>query len=103
TAGGPCSRGGRIMASALGIGVTVSGAVSLGAYEGGVLAALLCCVQELGRTAQWPVRVDAIGGASAGSITGLLPARTLLAGLDPLDVQHKAWVDAPSLTRLGRG
>jgi len=44
------------------IGLTISGAVSLGAYEGGALAALLVAVQEM----QGAVVVDAITGASAG-------------------------------------
>jgi predicted acylesterase/phospholipase RssA len=83
------------------ISLTISGAVSLGAYEGGVLAALLHCLQLLGPDA--PVRIDAIGGASAGSITALLSARTLLAGLDPVDVMRRAWVKTPSLRQLERG
>ena len=56
--------------------------MSLEAFEGGVLAALLLCLQVLGPNS--PVRIDAVGGASAVSITALLTARTLLAGLNPM-------------------
>src|SRR5438067_78887 len=87
--------------SELRVSLTISGAVSLGAYEGGVLAAIVGCLQEL--APRWPVRIDAMGGASPGSITALLTARTLLGGLDAIDVMHKAWVEAPSLRQLERG
>ena len=82
------------------VGLTISGAISLGAYEGGALAALLVAVQEANREEREAVRVDAIAGASAGSITGVLAARTLLEGLDPVDVMWRSWVKAPDLKRL---
>jgi predicted acylesterase/phospholipase RssA len=82
------------------IALTISGAVSLGAYEGGALAALLVGVQRLLKEQEPPVRIDAIGGASAGSITGVLAARTLLAGLDPVRVMWEAWVRRDSLSAL---
>ena len=68
------------------IAFTISGAISLGAFEGGALAALLVAVQRIQTDDPNIVRIDAIGGASAGSIAGLLAARTLLAGLDPVRV-----------------
>jgi predicted acylesterase/phospholipase RssA len=79
------------------IGLTISGAVSLGAYEGGALAALLTAVQAMGPEA---VVIDAITGASAGAITAVLTAQTLLRGLDPVDAMVKSWVELPSLARL---
>lgn len=84
------------------IGLTISGAVSLGAYEGGALAALLLAVQELHREQQTdpPVVIDAMGGASAGSITAMLAARTLHAGLDPVHVMAESWVRRDSLAAL---
>jgi hypothetical protein len=48
------------------IALTISGAVSLGAYEGGALAALVAAAQALSRDGEPPLRIDAIGGASAG-------------------------------------
>lgn len=89
-----------VFAADLRIALTISGAVSLGAYEGGALAALLVAVQRLLRVSPPPIRIDAIGGASAGSITGLLATRTLLAGLDPVYVMHEAWVRRDSLAAL---
>src|SRR5438552_2754213 len=44
------------------IGLTISGAVSLGAYEGGALAALMTAVQAVPDQ----LRVDAVSAASAG-------------------------------------
>ncbi len=82
------------------IALTISGAVSLGAYEGGALAALLLAVQDLSAEDDPPVRIDAIGGASAGSITGVLAARALLEGLDPVYVMSESWVKRDSLGAL---
>jgi hypothetical protein len=79
------------------IALTISGAVALGAYEGGALAALLCAIRGLCQGDDPAVRVDAIGGASAGSITGMLAARCLLEGIDPLYVMREAWVERDSL------
>ena len=84
------------------IGLTISGAIALGAFEGGALAALLTGVQGVNsrRGERDSLRVDVIAGASAGSMTGLLAARTLLAGLDPLKVMREAWVQMPQLGAL---
>jgi len=78
------------------IGLTISGAVSLGAYEGGALAALLVAVQEM----QGAVVVDAITGASAGGITAVLAARCLARGCDPVEAMTASWVDLPDLESM---
>jgi predicted acylesterase/phospholipase RssA len=80
------------------IALTISGAVALGAYEGGALAALLAALGALCEGDDPPVRIDAIGGASAGSITGMLAARCLLEGIDPVYVMREAWVKRDSLS-----
>lgn len=80
------------------VALTISGAVALGAYEGGALAALLCAIRELCQGNEPSVRIDAIGGSSAGSITGLLAARCLLEGIDPVYVMREAWVERDSLS-----
>jgi predicted acylesterase/phospholipase RssA len=84
------------------IGLTISGAIALGAFEAGALAALLVGVQAVNATpdGQDTLRVDVIAGASAGSMTGLLAARILLAGLDPIETMHSAWVRMPQLDDL---
>jgi hypothetical protein len=84
------------------VALTISGAVALGAYEGGALAALLLAAQELcDLDPDHPVlRIDVIGGASAGSITALLAGRTLTEGLDPIQVMRQAWVVEGSLSNL---
>jgi hypothetical protein len=80
--------------------LTISGAVSLGAYEGGALAALLYAIRELTAGENPALAVDVISGASAGSITGLLTARTLLMGHDPETVMAGAWVTGDSISNL---
>lgn len=80
------------------IALTISGAVALGAYEGGALAALLRAIGPLCEGDDPQVRVDAIGGASAGSITGMLAARCLLEGIDPVYVMREAWIERDSLS-----
>jgi predicted acylesterase/phospholipase RssA len=85
------------------IGLTISGAIALGAYEGGALAALLAAVQAVAEKRPGALRIDAMAGASAGSITAVLAARALVAGLDPLDVMYGAWVTAPQLEKLTNG
>jgi hypothetical protein len=76
------------------VALTLPGAVSLGAYEGGALAALLVAVQALGEDV---VVVDSIASASAGSISALLAARALLRGADPIALLTRTWVELASI------
>jgi hypothetical protein len=82
------------------IGLTISGAVALGAYEGGALAALLVALRSIQEQAPGEVAIDAIAGASAGSMTGVLTARGLLTRDDPLELMYQAWVQDPSLKSM---
>lgn len=82
------------------IALTLPGAVSLGAYEAGALAALLVGAQELNRTRPGALIVDTVAGASAGSITGVVAARIVLAGQRPVPVLRRLWVEAPSLRNM---
>jgi predicted acylesterase/phospholipase RssA len=90
------------------IGLTISGAISLGAFEGGALAALLAGIQGVNeherKTNSEPVsvRVDTIAGASAGSITALVAARTALEGIDPVKSMWGSWVELPDMKKLLR-
>jgi Patatin-like phospholipase len=77
--------------------LTLPGAVSLGSYEGGALAALLIAAQTLGDDV---LLIDSIAAASAGSITGLLASRALLRGTDPVDLMRQAWVEQVSLAAM---
>src|SRR5215467_10966268 len=89
------------------IALTISGAVSLGAFEGGALAALIAGVQGTqvhNHDREDPdLRIDAIGGSSAGAITAVMAARAVTAGLDPIEMLRGAWVDDVSLPLLLRG
>ena len=80
--------------------LTISGAVSLGAYEAGVLAGLLCAIRPLCAGDDPAIRLDAIGGASAGSMAGLLAARCLTAGYDPVYVMEQVWVVQDSIKKM---
>jgi predicted acylesterase/phospholipase RssA len=83
--------------SKLRLSLTMPGAVSLGSYEGGALAALLVAIQHLGED---KVVVDSIGGASAGSITAVLTSQVLLRGKDPVAVLADAWVSSASFKNM---
>src|SRR2546428_3637710 len=78
------------------LAMMLPGAVSLGAYEGGALAAILQAVQA----ARGDLVIDVIGSASAGSITALVASRALLCGADPTMLMRKTWVDLPALSTL---
>jgi predicted acylesterase/phospholipase RssA len=82
------------------LALTISGAVSLGAFEGGALAALIVAIQGDQGSDAPRVVVDTIAGASAGSITGVLAAFCLLQGADPVEVMLEAWVRSPQIERL---
>jgi Patatin-like phospholipase len=79
------------------LSLTIPGAVSLGAYEGGALAALIVAIKALPPDT---VVVDTLGAASAGSITGLLTARALLRRVDPFTLLSDAWVNNVSFKAL---
>jgi hypothetical protein len=80
-------------------GMMLPGAVSLGAYEGGALAAILKAVQA----SDGQLVIDAIASASAGSVTGLVASRAILCGDDPIELMRSTWVDLPSLKTLEEG
>jgi len=78
------------------ITVTLPGSASLGAYQAGAVSALtaaLGALEERGVS----VSIDALGGASAGSIIALLTAHGLLTGRDVPSLLADAWVDEVDL------
>src|SRR6266702_6004169 len=85
-------------AQPLRLALVIAGAVSLGSYEAGALTALLKSVWA----SDGRIVIDTIVGASAGSITGLLLAHTLLTG-NGLEDQRKLWVDETDLRLLLKG
>ena len=91
------------MPSALRVCLTLSGGASLGAYQAGASAALLAALECIRDDHGIDVRVDAIGGASAGSIVGLIAAHALLEGGDGCRLLHEAWVERVTVDTLLRG
>jgi predicted acylesterase/phospholipase RssA len=92
------------MPGGLRVTLTLSGGASLGAYQAGATAALLVALEHLRDERGLDVRVDAVGGASAGAIVGLIAAYSLLEGVSGCDVLHEAWVERVSIdTLLRRG
>jgi predicted acylesterase/phospholipase RssA len=83
--------------------LTLSGGASLGAYQAGASAALLAAFERIRDEHGVDIRVDAIGGASAGSIVALIVAHSLLEGVDGCDLLHEAWVERVSVDTLLRG
>jgi len=82
------------------IALTLPGVVSGGAFQGGAVAALVVALGEVNGEAPDSAQLDVITGASSGALTAVLAAWTLLAGVDPLPVLHRAWVTGPSLKSL---
>jgi hypothetical protein len=76
------------------LSLSIPGAVALGAYEGGALAALVVAAKELGEDV---LVIDSIATAAAGSTAGLLAARALLEGIDPVGLLTAAWGETTSL------
>jgi hypothetical protein len=76
------------------LSLTLSGDVSLAAYEGGALAALIVASRALGERT---LVIDSIACASVASITGLLAARSLLGGVDPIALFASAGLHDVSL------
>jgi hypothetical protein len=64
------------------LSLTIPGAVALGAYEAGALAALIVAAKELGEDV---LVIDSIASASAGSTSGLRAAQSLLSAIDPIE------------------
>jgi predicted acylesterase/phospholipase RssA len=82
--------------------LSLSGGASLGAYQAGASAALLVGLDHLRNEAGLDVRVDAVGGASAGAIVGLMAAFAVLEGIDGRDIMRRAWVERVSIDTLLR-
>lgn len=81
------------------LSVSLPGSASLGAYQAGALSAIAVIVEELRRGGR-DVRVDALGGVSAGAIVSLFYAHSLLTGSDAPSLLRRAWVDDVSSSLL---
>ena len=80
--------------------VTLSGGASLGAYQSGAMAALLVAVQHTIGRGEDRVRVEALGGASAGALVALFSVYALTEGIDPVTLLRALWVEKVSLDVL---
>ena len=85
------------------VSLTLSGGASLGAFQAGAVAALLAGFRHARCEEDSDIRIDAIGGASAGSLVGLLAAYSLLEGADGPHLLSRAWVEEIDLTVLQEG
>jgi predicted acylesterase/phospholipase RssA len=84
------------------ITMTFPGAASLGAFQAGAGAAIAVVIDSLRRQGR-DVRVDAVGGASAGSIVAMLLCHCLLTGRDAPTLLRSAWVDEVDIDLLRGG
>jgi predicted acylesterase/phospholipase RssA len=96
----PGAGGEAASAGALRLAVTLPGGIAPGTLEAGATCGLLAWIQEVNARQADAVLIDVISGASAGALSGLLAARVLLGGDDPVGVFRQAWVSAPSLRTL---
>ena len=85
------------------VSLTLSGGASLGAFQAGAVAALLVGFSHARCEEDADIRVDAIGGASAGSLVGLLAAFALLEGADGPKLLSRGWVEEVDLEMLEEG
>lgn len=72
--------------------MTFPGSASLGAFQAGAAAALTLTAGAL-RSQGHRIRLDAVGGASAGSFVALFLAHCAAEGLDAASVLRRAWVE----------
>src|SRR5690242_11960111 len=91
------------MPADLRVSLTLSGGASLGAFQAGAVAALLVGFDHARCEEGADVRIDAIGGASAGSLVGLLASFALLEGCDGARLLADAWVEEVDLEVLMEG
>ncbi len=80
--------------------LTLSGGASLGAYEAGAAAGLVVAWRHLDELDGIDASIDAVGGASAGSLVSLFVAHALCEGCDPVELMQEAWVERVSLKLL---
>ncbi len=81
---------------------TLPGSASLGAFQAGAVCAVSETIRELKNRGR-EVHVDAVGGASAGSIVAMMFAFCLVEGLDPTRVLRQAWIDEVDVDTLRAG
>ena len=74
------------------LSMTLPGSASLGAYQAGAVSALAVAVNAL-RDGGRRVHLDAVGGASAGSIVAMIFSHCLMTGRDAPEMLRSAWVD----------
>jgi predicted acylesterase/phospholipase RssA len=87
-----------MLGSDLRLALVIPGAVSLGAYEAGVLSALLSLI----RRSSGRLQISAVAGASAGSITGLILGHSLVSGAGDTDLQE-LWIEQADIRKLLKG
>ncbi|MCZ6806033.1 MAG: patatin-like phospholipase family protein, partial [Deltaproteobacteria bacterium] len=87
------------------IALVLSGAVSLGSWEAGVLDELLYQLERLNqdREPRDHFKIAVITGASAGALTAAMFGRAVMLGPDAQRSLQKAWVDEIDITRLLEG
>ena len=84
------------------VALILSGAVSLGSFEAGVLTELLYVLNRLSRNGT-KYAIDVITGASAGSMTAALVARAVMVNYEHRRFLHEAWVKEIDIRRLVEG
>ncbi|HJQ83306.1 MAG TPA: DUF3376 domain-containing protein [Candidatus Binatia bacterium] len=85
------------------LALILSGAVSLGSFEAGVLTELLYALDHLARLGDPKFELDVITGASAGSMTAALVARSVLHDFGLRRRLFEAWVNDIDIRNLLEG
>jgi hypothetical protein len=91
------------------LAITISGAVSLGAFEAGALYEVLSCLDHHNRNLELDdnnrIEVDVLTGSSAGGMSAVILAHKLLYDKEDLarpydNALHRAWVERADLGKL---
>lgn len=83
-----------------GLALILSGAVSLGSFEAGVLDELLYGLDQLARNGGKRYTLDVVTGASAGSMSAALVARAVMHHFAFRRYLREAWVDQIDIAEL---
>lgn len=73
------------------LALAISGAISLGSYEAGVIYELFTILQKLGKDSKF--EIDVIAGASAGSVNGAILSLAMMYDCSLIELLKKVWLE----------
>lgn len=80
------------------LALAISGAISLGSYEAGVIYELFTILQKLGKDSE--LQIDVIAGASAGSVNGAILSLAMMYDCSLIELLKKVWLESLDIAAL---